>query len=253
MNTRASLAFVVPSWSASTVPAPEPVAGDLYAAPSAKSSHGVRRLHRIPSGLYCAYTSVQVAELAAPWVIYATRRYWTSEWFTSFQEARLSDAVYFVTGLLPIALLLVEAGLWAAWNRRQWRRLPERRRAIGYRTMTPNQVSLRLLVPFYSLYWSFVLNGALCARIDEASSREGRGSAPTVLALICPLASLIHIMMYFIAREYIALYSIAVAYAVLWNLYMYRVERAWAEAKGTTSAIRRKRRGKDGRNAEERR
>ncbi|WP_394846647.1 hypothetical protein LZC95_04170 [Pendulispora brunnea] len=98
--------------------------------------------------------------------------------------------------------------------------------------MTPNTIALRCLIPLYNLYWSFIVNRAACQRIDQLRARRRLPrTAPRILAILCPLIEVIrHILPFFMRLSRASWFILATVLPLLWIAYMFRAERALAEA-----------------------
>lgn len=118
---------------------------------------------------------------------------------------------------LAVLLVYVQIGLGVAWMHRAWSWLPpEERWSRHWRSwITPGTASLFLLVPYFHYYWMFVINTALCDALDRVRARFPiRAAAPRGVVLAAEICQFI--------------IPLPVA-AILWLVYITRVERMMAE------------------------
>jgi MFS family permease len=123
-------------------------------------------------------------------------------------------------------LIFVLAMLWAltycvaalTWIYQSWAFLPhEMRRTASGRPITPGGAVGALFIPFYNLYWMFVIAPGLCDAINAAQAQSGRSpSAPRELATIAAVVQVIPYINWLLAP-------------VLWIVYMFKVDHAKEE------------------------
>jgi hypothetical protein len=185
-----------------------------HAAPTPAGA--ARAAGRVPPVLKALYIGAFGVAVAAPGLstlaVYVTH------------EARAYEAWRAARALFPLASLL--GGLcWIGmlvlalvWLHAAWSALPQpERRTRSGREVTPSAAVGLLFVPFFNVYWAFVVALGLCDAIDRRL--EGAGSytrAPRGLAVGALLAPLL---------PFVGVFS-----PVLWFFYMCGVERAQAEA-----------------------
>jgi hypothetical protein len=136
-------------------------------------------------------------------------------------EGRDPDERPFMVGALFVVLAVlmayVQIGLGVGWIYRAWSWLPpEERWTRHWRSwIVPSHAALFLLIPYFHYYWMFVANHGLCDALDRMRARfPTRAPAPRGFALAAEICQFI--------------IPIPVA-AILWLLYMRRVEAMMAE------------------------
>lgn len=112
-----------------------------------------------------------------------------------------------------VALLLIRVVLILVWLHAAWDAIPEEYRydGSGYR-IRPSQVIGRLFIPFYNLYWIFVVNGGLCNALDAMLRHVGSGRrAPKGMASAACVSQVVPYVNVFIAP-------------FLWTMFMFQVD-----------------------------
>lgn len=112
-----------------------------------------------------------------------------------------------------VALVLIRVVLILVWLHAAWDAIPEEYRydGSGYR-IRPSQVIGRLFIPFYNLYWIFVVNGGLCNALDAMLRHVESGRrAPKSLASAACISQIIPYVNVFIAP-------------FLWTMFMFQVD-----------------------------
>jgi hypothetical protein len=122
---------------------------------------------------------------------------------------------------LPLAgVLLLIAGLIGAavWLYKAWESVPESMRYTSRgRWITPGKAVGHLFVPFYNLYWMFVVAQGLCEALDRTLLAQGAPPrAPRGLATAACTAQIIP-------------YCNLLVAPILWAVYMFQVDGARRE------------------------
>ncbi len=99
------------------------------------------------------------------------------------------------------------------WLYSAWAALPEDLRYVGRRYHTPGAAVGYLFIPFYNLYWMFVVNGDLCSAINRAAAYYGTKRAPHGLAVAACVLSIVPYCNLLIAP-------------ILWTVFMFIMDRA---------------------------
>lgn len=108
------------------------------------------------------------------------------------------DETLFSAGMLSfvgLALLLyVQIGLGLGWLYKAWSWLPwDQRYTKHWRNwLTPGQVALMMLIPYFHYYWMFVANTGLCDALDRLRvSYPTSEPAPKTLAIVACVCQLV--------------------------------------------------------------
>lgn len=147
---------------------------------------------------------------------------WTAAIIASESHPRHEpDGGLMATGMISFFVLVfmlygqIAAGLY--WLYKAWSWLPwDQRYTRHWRSwLTPSQVALMMLIPYFHYYWMFVANLGLCEALDRLRvSYPTRDAAPKNLAIACCVAQL--------------LVPFPVA-AILWLIFMAKIERMTRE------------------------
>jgi hypothetical protein len=189
-----------------------PSATNPYAAPAAHPSEAAGRAfrkHRVPSPALYAFCALEALALFLDLAA-----------MTGSVPRTLSGYVRLV-GLL----------IYLVWLQQQWGRLPARLQVVSGHGVTPVQAAWRNLIPFYGLYWIFVVNAALTEGINAMLAKKGKArSAPMLLSILCPIALVATRTLRVISKGPQLIAGLLVM-AGLFMAYMIRVEFALALAK----------------------
>ena len=185
-----------------------------YAPPGALPA---TRTKVFPSPLLCAFVGTQIIVLGGLVAIF-------------FGAAKIV--------LAPVEVAAVLAGvLGLFWLRNQWKRLPARLQMVKNQGVTPGQAAIRNIIPFYNLYWMFVVNAALCDGINSLLAKKDRPrAAPIWLATFAPLTTIALQVLGRVGQALPVSLIALVLYAVTWSTYTIRVELAFDEAKRKRAA-----------------
>ncbi|AKT43729.1 DUF4328 domain-containing protein [Chondromyces crocatus] len=94
---------------------------------------------------------------------------------SNFMKARVAQPqLFFLTTILGMG-----------WLYRAWTRIPSSCRLThSERSISPGQAVGRLLIPFYNLYWMYVVNLGLCGALDRHARRlKSPLRGPSLVAL----------------------------------------------------------------------
>ena len=100
-----------------------------------------------------------------------------------------------LVAMVAVALLLygqVATGL--VWLYKVWSWVPPDQRYTRHWRgwLTPSQVALMMLIPYFHYYWMFVANCGLCDALDRLRvSYPTREPAPKTLAIVCCVCQLV--------------------------------------------------------------
>ncbi|MCA9589295.1 MAG: hypothetical protein KC657_28490 [Myxococcales bacterium] len=196
-------------------PYPQQAAGAFYrdvgaSAPLAPLGSGARMVHVVASaigtlGFFGAVGCITAAIIVDP--------------------DRPDETLMVAGGIgIAVAVLLAYVQIFAGlfWLYRAWQWLPmEQRYTKHWKSMiTPGQAAWMMLIPYFHYYWMFVVNCGLCDALDRMRVQYPTRTilqAPKQLAIGACIAQLV--------------IPVPVG-AIMWSLFMRRVERMTAEMSG---------------------